>query len=289
MLGVDAAGHPDPSSCVQAGYSLVGQYLGGANATSPAYVQQVTEANAGLFSIWEVGARAAANGAGQGVIDAQAALTRARALGQPKGSVIYFTADFQPASDEMANVVGYFRATSTAVRQDGYLGGAYGGTETLNAVQGIVDVGWQSNAWTNGVQLPWVAMRQRLQQTTVAGTTCDIDDVINPPVGAWNLNGLWPSDPPTPPNVYPGDHVQSQTVEVVISGGHGWFASPVNAANIVSVAALTENPDVVGRYDHVPVSWAMATSPGPNSPNGAITVTGPADGTWGLIVWSVTP
>lgn len=93
--------------------------------------------------------------------------------------------------------------------------------------------------------------------------------------------------PLPPPTNYPGDNVTSYPVSVAIAGGKGWIPSPVPTARIVSVSVLTENPDVVGRYDVVPSSWAVATQAGKQSPNGAVVVEGPTDGTYGVVLWAV--
>lgn len=71
-----------------------------------------------------------------------------------------------------------------------------------------------------------------------------------------------------------------------VSGGHGWAASPVAAARVVNVIVDDENPDVVKRYDNVPIFVARATQPGPDSPNGALVFAGGADGTYGATVIS---
>lgn len=97
-----------------------------------------------------------------------------------------------------------------------------------------------------------------------------------------------PPSPPPPPTHYAGDNVTSYPVSIAVQGGNGWFPSPVPAGKVFAVVALTENPDVVGRYDHVYLSFAAASEVGPHSPNGAITVSGMvADGTYGAVVWAV--
>lgn len=100
--------------------------------------------------------------------------------------------------------------------------------------------------------------------------------------------------PPTPvpvvPVIYPEDHMQvipGVTVQIGATG-NGWFPSPVPAAQVTNVVFYTENPEVVHRYDSPPTSWAVASQVGPNSPNGVITVKGPAAGTFGCEVWAVT-
>lgn len=93
--------------------------------------------------------------------------------------------------------------------------------------------------------------------------------------------------PPPPATHYQEDDMQSIPINVAMSGGKGWVPSPVPAAKVVNVVMLTENPDVVERYDNVPIDWAAATEAGKNSPNGALVIEGlMPDGTYGAVVWA---
>lgn len=94
------------------------------------------------------------------------------------------------------------------------------------------------------------------------------------------------ASPPSPTN-YPEDNVTSHPALVTMKGGKGWIPSPVPAAQIISVAFLTENPDDVARYDSVPTAWQLATEAGSHSPNGAVVVEGMVgDGQYGVVLWA---
>ena len=287
MQIVDAAGHPDPATAKAAGFAVVAQYLGGANAVPEPWVDSATAAGEGIISIWEVAAQAAAGGSAQGQVDGAAAVAAAKSLGQPAGTAIYLTCDFDaedPAT--VAAVSAYFLTGGSIIRANGFLAGAYGGTTVLNAIGGIVDRRWQSAGWTNGQQVAGCALSQLVAQADVAGVTCDLNLVLGEP-GAWNKNGpvlLFPPPPVAPPLQFPVDRSVAVSSTVQISGGWGWLPSPYPAGNVYSATALGENPEVAGHYDSVPTLVYKATQAGPNSPNGALVYQGPQDGVFGVEV-----
>jgi len=54
--------------------------------------------------------------ASRGTADAGGAIQQAEAVGQPKGSAIYFTVDYDAASDEISgNITAYFEAVAAAL------------------------------------------------------------------------------------------------------------------------------------------------------------------------------
>ena len=232
----DAAGHPDPVTAKKYGAESIGQYLGGANATSLDYVKSVDAQGMGLVSIWEVGAEAALGGSAQGEADGRSAVTAAEALDQPPATGIYATCDFDAVAGQFPAVTSYFVSFAQTVRGAGYLGGAYAGTEALIAVQGKVDLAWQAAGWSHGTNLPWCHMRQSIAQVDVAGTTCDMNVTLVPNYGAWNLSGPFPK-PPTP--IHQENHMpvspaisfkSGQTDVFQVSGGNLWHKWKVGTA-----------------------------------------------------------
>jgi hypothetical protein len=90
-----------------------------------------------------------------------------------------------------------------------------------------------------------------------------------------------------PPTSYPGDNMIETPITIAIGSGKGWCPSPVPAGKVVTVVMEDENPDVVARYDTLPVFTGRAQGAGPHSPNGALVFTGAVDGTFGATVISL--
>lgn len=88
-------------------------------------------------------------------IDAGAALARARELGQPKTSAIYFAVDTDITASSVGVMMAYARAFSEIVKEAGYGVGVYGDQQALegclqadNGLFGdVADHGWATNAW----------------------------------------------------------------------------------------------------------------------------------------------
>jgi hypothetical protein len=105
-----------------------------------------------------------------------------------------------------------------------------------------------------------------------------------------DFNALFNLDPPAPtpqPTNYPGDNVKAIPINVPIGAGNGWVPSPVPAASVINVTIDDTNPEAVGAYnDSLPTFRGVATQTSTHAPNGALVFTGPADGTFGAVVWT---
>lgn len=87
--------------------------------------------------------------AAEAALDGQAAVTQARALGQPRGSAIYFGVDIafdrQDAVTRRA-MIEYFREVRRILSRGGYRLGAYGNGDALEVLldEGLIDYTWIS-------------------------------------------------------------------------------------------------------------------------------------------------
>jgi Rv2525c-like, glycoside hydrolase-like domain/Hemopexin len=147
----------DPSKQV----TFVGRYLSKGQASlSPAEVTAIHNAGLKIFSIQQHCNNAAAFFDGPtGTNHATEAIQKARALGQPTGTPIYFAVDYDPyvawpaqpapcaapasAGSSVANVMAYFQAVSAEFAAEGkpYSIGVYGSGKLLTDLQaaGLVD------------------------------------------------------------------------------------------------------------------------------------------------------
>lgn len=194
---LDSASALNAPADVKAGYSVHARYLAGSFALTSAEVKAATEADEGIWSIWELAANAALRGAEGGKEDAVLAVAAAKAIKQPKGSLIWFTCDFDPLASQLSTVFAYFNVAIAYSRGQGYKAGVYGGASVVAGMRGKCDGRWQAAGWSYGVIEPGCLIYQQLKEVTVGGTTCDVDYDPNAsqPLYAWNGNGLYPPVP----------------------------------------------------------------------------------------------
>jgi len=106
-------------------------------------IQILSAAGLQIVSIFESTAERAKEGAEAGAEDSARALEQASALGQPQGSAIYATADFDCSEEELEGVLGYFRAFKAGLGSEGKLG-VYGCGRVCEATAaaGVADFTW---------------------------------------------------------------------------------------------------------------------------------------------------
>jgi hypothetical protein len=80
----------------------------------------------------------------EGRLDGTAAAEQAERMGQPTQTPVFFGVDFNASADVMDAVQRYFDAIGKVLRPRGYLVGAYGNGQALNALKksGLVDFMW---------------------------------------------------------------------------------------------------------------------------------------------------
>jgi len=161
LSGVDASSSctADTITCLQSErVSFVGRYY---SRTTQIAGKKLTAAEAELISgggmqivaVYEDGPTSYSYfSASRGIEDAATALEQAAAAGQPNGSAIYFTVDYNATSSDIAgNITAYFQAVSEAL-QGSYVVGVYGSGAVCAAMlqAGLAGLAWlcQSTAWS---------------------------------------------------------------------------------------------------------------------------------------------
>ena len=188
LSGVDSSSPCTQQSidCLkQSGISFVGRYY---SRTTKVAGKKLTQAEAQLISknglvivaVYEDGPTSAAYfSAARGTADANGALQQAAAIGQPEGSAIYFTVDYDAAQSDIAGcITAYFQAVRAAI-DDKYAVGVYGSGATCTAIMGakLADVAWlaQSTGWTGYTAFSGWAIKQGPEKS-VCGLNSDLDD-----------------------------------------------------------------------------------------------------------------
>ncbi|HZT43800.1 MAG TPA: DUF1906 domain-containing protein [Chthonomonadaceae bacterium] len=92
-----------------------------------------------------------AGGRTRGVEDGEKALESAKACGQPVGSVIYFTVDYDAGEDDLEAIQAYFEGVRSILMPH-YLVGVYGSGRVCRAIQGagLAHCSWlaMSRGWS---------------------------------------------------------------------------------------------------------------------------------------------
>lgn len=282
---------PAPAAIVAAGYRGViryGSHTPAKNLSVPEYAGY-QRAGLDVLCVWETTGTDALEGGPAGTTDTEEAEAFFIALGYPTdpSHPILYAIDFGPTNPQEVDVDAYFMAIAVARRTHGF--GPYGDLAVIQSIHGL-GIGasgyWQTAAWSAGEVSPLANLYQRATPTLprIAGTgpnAYDEDVLLLPFAGA-------PPLPVPPPTSYPGDNLIQTPITVTIKNGDGWTPSPVPAGLVVTANFNDENPEVVNRYDVLPVFVGKATQVGPHSPSGSLNWAG-ADGTFGAEVWSVEP
>jgi len=172
-------------ACLQSNnISFVGRYYSRTTQIpgkklSAAEAKLLSAANLSIVAVYEDGPTSYAYfSATRGVADANGALQQAAAVGQPAGSGIYFTVDYDAASDEIAgNITEYFSAIAETIG-DTYRVGVYGSGDVCAAITagGFATLAWlaQSTGWSGYSDFTKWAINQGPEKT-VCGLNSDTD------------------------------------------------------------------------------------------------------------------
>ena len=151
--------------------------------------------------------------AAEGALDADAAVSQARALGQPKGSTIFFGVDIAFSKTDIATqraMVAYFEEVKRILGRAGYILGAYGNGDALEVLldKNLVRVAWLSasraypgttdfhntgrwHLFQSGVNLEWFGGSPG---NCSRGLPLDVNTknarFANDSLGFWNKNGI---------------------------------------------------------------------------------------------------
>ena len=185
--GVDASSACTSTtiSCLQSeGISFVGRYY---SRTTKIEGKKLTASEAALLSaaglqivaVYEDGPTSYAYfSEDRGAADAEGALLQAEAVGQPAGSAIYFTVDYDASADEIADqITAYFVALNTTLTGS-YIVGVYGSGAVCSAITkaGLAQLAWlaQSTGWSGYSEFTAWAIKQGPEKA-VCGLNSDTD------------------------------------------------------------------------------------------------------------------
>lgn len=204
-----------------AGYKTAGRYLTGSvgsdfvdKSLSLNEIELLTKHGFSIFPIYEDGGYTESYfNANQGTIDAKIATKKARGLGFPTGTIIYFACDVDLIGDAIpTTVIPYIRAVKASLAGSGYQTGLYGTRNVCSKVADVLGInhffladmsyGWSGNL---GFPMPTNWTFDQYSGSTVAGV--EIDQVVSsgedPAVSKFNkpatvsvtdaLNALWPN------------------------------------------------------------------------------------------------
>jgi LysM repeat protein len=168
-----------------AGFDYVARYLGNDWKSFDANeANAIQAAGLKLISIYEAApTRVSYFSKVRGVTDAQQSSAFAKAAGQPSGSAIYFTVDYDAQPADMAAILDYIDGIKSALTN--YKVGIYGSYAVMKAAKGHVDYYWQTYAWSRGQVADFIHMHQYQNDITVSGVAIDRDEIIQDP-GAWS-------------------------------------------------------------------------------------------------------
>lgn len=170
----------------------------GKNITA-AEVHAYLAAGVAVLLVYEYSTTAIAGGYARGVRDAGIAVAHARALGYPASCAIAFAVD-QDTSSNPSAVDGYCRGFTATVHANGWRSMVYGGYSTVRYAldHGIVDLGWQTYAWSGNPTAwdPRAAIRQVQNAVMIAGKQVDLDTAMVDDFGAWTGVAMSDADIP---------------------------------------------------------------------------------------------
>jgi LysM repeat protein len=177
------------------GFEFVARYLGNSWKTfDAAEAKAIQDAGLKLVSIFEKSPLSVGYFTkSQGVADASEAESHAKAVGQPAGTAIYFTVDYDAQPAHMSAILSYLDSVRDTLKD--YKIGLYGSYAVMLAVKGKVDYYWQTYAWSKKQVADFIHMHQYENGVTVSGVQVDRNDIKKDP-GAWGT--VTPQPAPTP-------------------------------------------------------------------------------------------
>ena len=187
VTGVDSSSACTAESlaCVQGeGMAFVGRYY---SRTTQIAGKKLTASEAQLFvgagllivAVYEDGPTEASYfSVSRGTEDAQGAMQQAQAVGQPQGTPIYFTVDYDASSSDIAGAItAYFGALNDTFNGV-YEVGVYGSGAVCSAIlaAGLAKLAWlaQSTGWSGYSQFTDWAIKQGASQA-ICGLNSDSD------------------------------------------------------------------------------------------------------------------
>lgn len=178
---------------VNKSYTFVGRYLGGSYSMSLDEVKLISNAGLHIVSIWEKGRPTNLSyfTAAQGALDSHDAITAAKSLGQPAGTPIYFTVDYDASlSDIKGPITTYLQAIKKVFETDNYYYalGLYGSGTVLKYFENTYTYTWLagSTAWSGSSNFDSWFIKQYDNGTSIGSCTIDKDN-SNGSAGGWKV------------------------------------------------------------------------------------------------------
>lgn len=183
------------------GIKMVGRYLSKTTwkGLTVAEVSRIKAAGMDLFSIYETSpTHASYFSYAQGQADASSANSLAKAAGQPEGSSIYFTVDYDAQTRDFPAILDYFKAINKYLTN--YHVGAYGSYAILTELQSkkLAEYWFQTVAWSAGKTLSDMHIYQAKTNEELVGVNVDVDELAKEDIGAWSQAKTKAPKPPAP-------------------------------------------------------------------------------------------
>lgn len=199
VKGIDCA-TPLTAKTAQAiaaeGYEFVARYLVPETYNkylSKAEAQFISDSGMNIVSVFETTASRPLGGDAAGRGDAQLALNCARKIGQPKGTAIYFCADFDLTKPSHFDLTENYLRAATVVLGNEYEVGIYGEFSVIEemAKRNACKHFWQTYAWSKGQKSSRANLYQWRNGQSVGGVAVDLNE-------SYGNEGWWsfrPADP----------------------------------------------------------------------------------------------
>jgi LysM repeat protein len=197
-------GQPTVQQLKDAGFDGVIRYLShdttGKNLSSQEAAEYLS-AGLDVRVVWENGAQNALGGQPAGVADAQSALGLANSLGIPASVALYFAVDFDATPAQQVAINAYFSGIRSVLGSR-KLGG-YGGYYVIQRLEaaGLIDVKWQTVAWSGGQVVADANMLQNAQ--SAIGGEVDVDINMHDDGAAWVAGSTVTPGSPQPAQIQP--------------------------------------------------------------------------------------
>lgn len=196
----------DPATAQARGIRVVADYLSHDSAKdwTPDQVRAYHQHGVGCMFLFETTTNRALSGSAGGLADGRYAANELQGLIRmvgytPPGKVSVVAAiDFDTVPSQVPTIRAYMSGFRVGLA-DSFLTGAYGEADILDALGAVIDVGFQTYAWSGGRLSARAALYQYLNGQTIGGAAVDFDRIIHADqLGAWWPPGLEPAGGGTP-------------------------------------------------------------------------------------------
>lgn len=187
MIGFDYTDRIAPAALKQAGCKAVFRYLSKPgwpkNLTAPE-AAELLAAGIPVVLNFETTASFMLGGYSAGRACAESARAQATALGAPKTTRIWYSADLDVTADQIPLILEFCRGAASVDGHDEV--GVYGGLRVAKAVEDAGYPAWQTVAWSRGLWDPRDVARQTGEQRSIGGRLVDVNDILDlAALGAW--------------------------------------------------------------------------------------------------------